>query len=29
MRRRRGWAGRLVSLVLLAAAIWIGIEIWR
>ena len=29
MRRRRGWAGRLVALVLLAAAIWIGVEIWR
>jgi len=29
MRRRRGWAGRLIALVLLAAAIWIGVEIWR
>jgi monofunctional glycosyltransferase len=29
MRRRRGWAGRLAALVLLAAAVWIGIEIWR
>src|ERR1700752_1681686 len=29
MRRRRGWAGRLAALVLLAAAIWIGVEIWR
>ncbi|MGH7414902.1 MAG: monofunctional biosynthetic peptidoglycan transglycosylase [Candidatus Rokuibacteriota bacterium] len=28
MRRRRGWAGRLAGLVLLAAAIWIGVEIW-
>ena len=28
MRRRRGWAGRLAALVLLAAAIWIGVEIW-
>jgi len=29
MRRRRGWAGRLIALVLLAAAIWIGVEIWQ
>ena len=29
MRRRRRWAGRLVALVLLAAGIWIGVEIWR
>ncbi len=29
MRRRRGWAGRVVALVLVAAAIWIGVEIWR
>jgi monofunctional glycosyltransferase len=29
MRRRRGWAGRLAPVVLLAAAVWIGIEIWR
>ncbi|HET6369090.1 MAG TPA: monofunctional biosynthetic peptidoglycan transglycosylase [Pseudomonadales bacterium] len=29
MRRRRGWAGRLTAFVLLAAAIWIGAEIWR
>ncbi|MEX2220578.1 MAG: monofunctional biosynthetic peptidoglycan transglycosylase [Candidatus Rokuibacteriota bacterium] len=28
MRRRRGWAGRLAALVLLAAGIWIGVEIW-
>ena len=29
MRRRRGWAGRLIALALLAAAIWMGVEIWR
>ncbi|MGH7299327.1 MAG: monofunctional biosynthetic peptidoglycan transglycosylase [Candidatus Rokuibacteriota bacterium] len=28
MRRRRGRAGRLAGLVLLAAAVWIGVEIW-
>ena len=28
MRRRRGWASRLVAVVLLAVAIWIGVEIW-
>ena len=28
MRRRRGWASRLVAVVLLAATIWIGVEIW-
>ena len=28
MRRRRGWAGRLAALVLVAAGIWIGVEIW-
>jgi monofunctional biosynthetic peptidoglycan transglycosylase len=28
MRRRRGWAGRLTALVLVAAGIWIGVEIW-
>jgi monofunctional biosynthetic peptidoglycan transglycosylase len=28
MRRRRGWAGRLVAVISLAAAVWIGVEIW-
>jgi monofunctional biosynthetic peptidoglycan transglycosylase len=28
MRARRGWAGRLVLLVMLAAGVWIGVEIW-
>jgi monofunctional biosynthetic peptidoglycan transglycosylase len=28
MRRRRGWAGRLATFVLLAGALWIGVEIW-
>jgi len=28
MRTRRGWAGRLAAVVLLAAAVWIGVEIW-
>ncbi|MGH7398951.1 MAG: monofunctional biosynthetic peptidoglycan transglycosylase [Candidatus Rokuibacteriota bacterium] len=28
MRRRRGWAGRLAGLVLLAAGLWVGVEIW-
>jgi monofunctional biosynthetic peptidoglycan transglycosylase len=28
MRTRRGWAGRLAVIVMLAAALWIGVEIW-
>ncbi|HKW95119.1 MAG TPA: monofunctional biosynthetic peptidoglycan transglycosylase [Methylomirabilota bacterium] len=28
MRTRLGWAGRLAAVVLLAAAVWIGVEIW-
>ncbi len=28
MRTRRGWAGRLATIVLLAAGLWIGVEIW-
>jgi monofunctional glycosyltransferase len=28
MRRRRGWAGRLASLVLLAAVVWVAVEVW-
>ena len=28
MRTRRGWAGRLAAVVLLAAAVWIGVEVW-
>jgi monofunctional biosynthetic peptidoglycan transglycosylase len=28
MRRRRGWAGRLAALVLLASVIWIAVEVW-
>ncbi|MGH7373268.1 MAG: monofunctional biosynthetic peptidoglycan transglycosylase [Candidatus Rokuibacteriota bacterium] len=29
MRTRGGWTGRLAAVVLLAAAVWIGVEIWR
>jgi len=29
MRSRGGWAGRLAVVVVLAAAVWIGVEIWR
>ena len=28
MRRRRSWADRLAALLLAAAAIWVGVEIW-
>ncbi|HYB69351.1 MAG TPA: monofunctional biosynthetic peptidoglycan transglycosylase [Candidatus Bathyarchaeia archaeon] len=28
MRARRGWAGRLALLMALAAAVWIGVELW-